>query len=280
MLSSDLESAMKQAVELASAKRFTSVVPGLFNKSSSELSALLSSEPAASLFRSAKSIAETLPRDKPIVLLGRDMGPVLPLLRADGFDARYFLWSSVQEPGRETSVQWRREIAPGATVVDTGYSGSIFKEIKRHADPTIQGYLLSRSFSSEFEQLLKDDDHNRIATNIEGVPKLIGRSTKYLDNGNVIARAKDSEGSDASTSKSYAGGMERWQALRELREAYRNVGLPEWDSWRWSQFVGLTSAERLGLNNSHEVQAHWGEMGKLWGSARSQRNGYFFEAAE
>ena len=202
MLSSDLENAMKQAVELASAKNSAATLPGFLRRSLSEHLDLLSVEPAASIFRSAKSIADNLPRDKPIILLGRDMGPVLPLLRADGYDARYFLWSSAQEPGGQTAVQWRREIAPGATVVDTGYMGTIFTDIKRHADPTIKGFLLSKNPSSEYPQLLNADDHRDIATNIEEIPKLTGRSTTYRENGNVIARSRISgEDSDLSSSK-------------------------------------------------------------------------------
>jgi hypothetical protein len=45
--------------------------------------------------------------------------------------------------------------------------------------------------------------------------------------------------------------------VRELKEIYREIGLPEWDTWRWSQFVGLTSKERLGLSTQAEVEEHY-----------------------
>jgi hypothetical protein len=37
----------------------------------------------------------------------------------------------------------------------------------------------------------------------------------------------------------------------------RAAGLPPWKVWRFSDYVGLTPQERLGLNTLEEVQKHY-----------------------
>ncbi len=52
-------------------------------------------ELAEMLSEAAKSIEVTVPKDKPIVLLGRDAWPLYPLLKAQGRDVQYFFVESI-----------------------------------------------------------------------------------------------------------------------------------------------------------------------------------------
>ncbi len=55
----------------------------------------------------------------------------------------------------------------------------------------------------------------------------------------------------------------RGGALSDLRETLRETGLSAWDVWRYSQFVGLTPTERLGLDSPAELQAHYKRVEEL-----------------
>ena len=119
-----------------------------------------SSKELASILRTAaESIDAAVPKDTPLVLLGRDMGFVLPFLRSRR-PVQYFLWSSQQTRDEGTARQWRMEVPPNAVAIDTGYSGTIIDAIRR-GDPTASGYLLSRSQSSKYSQLLKGAESSR-----------------------------------------------------------------------------------------------------------------------
>ncbi len=167
---------------------------------------------------------DNVPKDKAVVLLGRDMGPVLPLLKSEGFDARYFLWSSIQADGPETVKQWRKEIPPGASVVDTGYAGSIIHRIKNNADPTIEGFLLSKNENVMYRQVL-GHNHRETASRIEGIPKIVGRSTTYREHGGAVTRITNREQNDVTSTAKFLGGTDRWSAMRQMREVYRELGL-------------------------------------------------------
>ncbi len=54
----------------------------------------------------------------------------------------------------------------------------------------------------------------------------------------------------------------RWYIERSARELLRATGLPEWDVWRYSQFVGLTPKERLGLDSQQQVEEHYQSVQK------------------
>ena len=123
---------------------------------------------------SANSIEAAIAPDKPIVLLGRDMGPVLPILLADGRRAQYFLWTSLNDSGVTTVNQWLKEVPPNAAVVDTGYSGSIINRIKNY-DATVSGYLLSTT-GDRYPRLLSDKHHSDRVSKIEQMTKLIERA--------------------------------------------------------------------------------------------------------
>jgi len=91
---------------------------------------------AEALRVSADRIDRLIPKDQPIVLLGRDAWPVLPLLKARGRDVQYFMWSRLQNGDTATAKQWLKEVPPHAAVIDTGFSGTILKVIKE-VDPLL-----------------------------------------------------------------------------------------------------------------------------------------------
>lgn len=135
----------------------------------------------------ADGIERLIPNHQPIVLLGRDAWPLLPILKERGRNAMYFLFSRLQYDDEPTKRQWLKEIPPGAAVVDTGFSGSIIKAIKKF-DPTVGGYLMSTD-GSTFPRLLADErEHRRKVQDLEDLPKLIFRTNRHTDNGGAVAR--------------------------------------------------------------------------------------------
>jgi hypothetical protein len=226
---------------------------------SSKPSSKESAEMASILMDVANSIDAAIPKERPIVLLGRDMSPILPLLRARGREAQYFLWSSIQSSGPETVKQWRKEVPPNAAVIDTGYRGTILNSI-RMSDQGASGYMLSKIPLCEFPQLLVNSDHSSMVNKIEMLPKLISRVTTYTEHGGAVSRRqrRDSE-TDVGTKR----GSGRWFVEGAMREIFREAGLPAWDVWRYSQYIGLTPGERLGLNTKAGVEKHYRRVERL-----------------
>jgi hypothetical protein len=224
----------------------------------------LEAESSAEAFvHTADSIIKELPADQPIVLLGRDAWPLLPVLRARGRDAQYFMWSRLQYSDAPTQKQWLKEVPPGAAVVDTGFNGSIIDNIKK-IDPSVSGYLMS-SLNHRYPTLLHTTNHNGIVSELELLPKLVDRSSTHTGLGGTVARRNES--SEDMDSPNTIEGKSRWNIELVSRNLLRATGLPAWDIWRYSQFVGLTPKERLGLSTKEQLEQHYKKVEAL----RSQK---------
>ncbi len=217
------------------------------------------SERALALSEAAVRIDQEIPQKKPIVLLGRDTWPLLPVLRSRGRDARYFLWSRLQADDKATGKQWLKEVPPGAAVVDTGFAGTVLNAIAR-VDDSAQGYLLASS--GAYPQLLTDFP-NHVAA-IEGLPKIVGRSSTYTEKGGAVTRQTARDESDISVNESdRANNMRRWSVVADNQAVLKLLGLPDWDVWRYSEYAGLTPRERLGLNTKDELATHEARVREL-----------------
>ena len=210
---------------------------------------------ADTLRMSANSIEAVIAPDKPIVLLGRDMGLVLPFLLADGRRAQYFIWTSLNNGEPATVKQWLKEVPPNAAVIDTGYRGSIIDEIKQH-DATVAGYLLSTE-TDRYPKLLADEKHGARVASIESMPKLIVRPDRHTDNGGALMHQGEKKG---ALSDKKAALRNRLSAEAKSRAILRAAGLTPWRAWRYSQFVGLIPQERLGLDTADAVSEHYKQV--------------------
>jgi hypothetical protein len=241
-----------------SAKNAQSLKPASQNRIAS--SSILDSAPEAKAFTiAAESILKTVPGDKPIVLLGRDTWPLVPLLRAQGREVQYFMWSRLQKNDEPTKQQWLKEVPPDAVVIDTGFHGSIINQIKE-IDPNVTGFLMASHNKKVYPQLLGSDFDDAVGQ-IEKLPKLIYRSSSHTENGGAVSR-RDTNNSDTDTTLHW-GSNSRWVVEQKSRALLRATGLPEWDVWRYSQFVGLTPLERLGLSTKEQVNEHYQKVGNL-----------------
>ena len=213
----------------------------------------------ADILRNATDrINQTIPFDKHIVLLGRDMWPFLPLLKAQGRSVQYFLWSSLQDSA-DTAPHWLKEVPPHSVVLDSGWSGTIVSKAKL-SDPTVTGFLLEKHDGPYKQLLAKPYDHDTVST-IEGATKLIGRTKRLTASGNaVVAKLRDG---GAKTRLETPDATDRWRFERDARELFRTLSLSEWDAWRYSQFSGLTPKERLSLNSDAELQEHYRKIEEL-----------------
>ena len=229
----------------------------------------LNSNEASTFVDVLKGIEAQVPADRPIVLLGRDAWPLLPLLRATGRDVQYFLWSRLQNSDQATKTQWLREIPPNAAVIDTGYSGSIIDAIKQ-IDPGVTGYLMSSHKPLKYPTLMSSTDHSVRADRIENLPKLIYRSSSHTASGGAIAR-RSPDTVDGDHSRNVALSS-RWYIERQARHLLSSSGLPTWEAWRYSKFVGLTPQERLGLSSKAEVAAHYDHVYALREVQRQARS--------
>ena len=129
--------------------------------------------------------------------------------------------------------------------LDSGFAGRIIDRAKK-SDPTVDGFLLSRSVRNRYVQLLNRGDHRDVVEKIEDATKLTGRAKHLAPNGNAVVEKPYSE---AAQSRLRApNGTDRWRLERENRDLFRVLGLSPWDAWRYSQYTGLTARERLGLN--------------------------------
>ena len=99
-------------------------------EASSIQSARFRTDLANTVLKAADAIESAIPPDRTIVLLGRDMWPLLPVLRERGRQTQYFMWSTKQETDANTLRQWNKEVPPNSAVIDTGFQGTIFDFIK------------------------------------------------------------------------------------------------------------------------------------------------------
>jgi hypothetical protein len=248
-----IDSLFKRAGAIASAKaHIDPLKPTDLNSQNSPIGARAFSE-------AADGIINMVPVDKPIVLLGRDAWPLVPILRARGRDAQYFMWSRLQNNDKNTREQWRKEVPPEAAVIDSGFSGSIINEIKK-IDPDVKGYLMS-SVTAQYPTLISSEHHQSLVEQIETLPKLIPRSGTHREWGAAIAR-KNSGTTDVDNLQP-TEVRSRWKIELQSREMLRATGLSAWDVVRYSQFVGLTPQERLGLRTREQVEQHYKKIEDL-----------------
>lgn len=171
--------------------------------------------------------------DKPVVILGRDAWPLVPLLR-ERYELKniyYFLFSRLQIGDEGTKNQWIREIPKGALVVDTGYKGSIFNAIKTF-DPSIKGVLISSS--GDYPQLDLDIAHKEVVKGIEKMPKIIGRCVA-MDTEGKARCPQDTRDEDE------VGTLSASEVILWNRGLLRELSL----SVKWASFTGITAKSRV-----------------------------------
>ncbi|HEY9868396.1 MAG TPA: RHS repeat domain-containing protein [Candidatus Obscuribacterales bacterium] len=205
-------------------------------------------ESAQILAAVAETILQRFPEDKPIVLLGRDAWPLVPLLRSQGRQVQYFLWSRLQIGERTTTEQWLKEVPPGAVVIDTGYAGSILDDICR-VDPTVEGHLVVST--GKYPQLW-NVDHKQVVATIERIPKVPGRSASYTQRDIAVCRSAKRDVDEALKTQR--------ETLEYTEDLLRAMGLPAWYVWRYRTYVGLTPQERLGLSSQADIERHYGQI--------------------
>lgn len=194
-------------------------------------------EPAEMLNEASKALFEYIQDnhglDKPIVILGRDAWPLVPILRERyGLKkVHYFLFSRLQIGDKGTEVQWLKEIPKGALVVDTGYKGSIFDAIKVF-DPSIKGVLISSS--GKYPQLELNIPHKEVVQGIEKMPKIIGRCVALNSEGKARCPQDTRDKDEVGTL--FASEVILWNKglLREL-----NLSV------KWASFTGITARSRV-----------------------------------
>ena len=220
---------------------------------------------AATLTKTADRIQELFAPEQTFVLLGRDAWPLLPVLRARGVDAQYFLWSRLNENDPNTLKQWLKEVPPGAVVIDSGFRGSVLDNIRK-GDPTASGYLISAFSSSKYDYLLKEPDHLDQVARLEDLAKYTSRSLTFTPRGGAVVvdeRHPEFERERVMQKRARFDELSRWKAESEIREVLRATGLSPWQVWRYSQFVGLTPAERLGVSGGEQLYAHYERVERL-----------------
>ena len=215
------------------------------------------SSASEALSLTSERIDTIIPADKTIVLLGRDTWPLVPLLKARGRDVQYFMWTRLQNDDQATMNQWLKEVPPNSAVVDTGFMGTIFDAIGK-IDPSATGYLMNSL--THYKQLLPYSSSEKVVT-IEDIPKMIGRSSSYTASGNAISRQEHRDDGDKPSSFAYRS-QHRWQVEKETEKLLRQLGLSEWEVWRYRDYVGLTPRERLGYDSNEAVSAHYDRVAK------------------
>jgi hypothetical protein len=203
--------------------------------------AKLVSEAAAAVGK----LIDSLPGGTPVVLLERDMGPLVAVLRAQGRQVQSFHWSRLQHSDKSTHEHWLKEIPPNAVVIDTGYMGNVVSAIKA-IDPTIKPYLLSSarllSGKTIFPELLEHASHEDIVKGIERVPKTTGRCSSYTAKGTAICRPQDKDPDERLLSP---------KDTLDYREKLLNaLNLPQSAIERYRNFASLTPEQRVGLSSS------------------------------
>jgi len=203
---------------------------------------------AAIVLETATAIMDDIPKGEPIVILGRDAWPLVPVLRAWGRPTQYFLWSRLQLGDKSTQERWEFEVPRNAWVIDTGYAGSILQDIYK-IDPSIKGMLIC-SESDYWPQLRPGVDHKNVVENLEYFPKITGRCSGYTPRGIAICRTLN-KGGDCD---SYT--MTNPDVILGTTGLLRTMYLPESYVQQYARFTGLTPKERLGIKSTDKVDAH------------------------
>jgi len=217
------------------------------------------SDLAQTLKHTADRIDSLIPQDKPIVLLGRDTWPLVPILRERGHDTQYFLWSRNNSTDEATYKQWMKEVKPGSVVIDSGFNGSVINWIKER-DKTASGLLMSSNNDSPYDQILTLQDHSIRVGRLEELVKLINRSKSYTENGGaLVTKGETKDGTVAGKYRQFVG-VNRWRAQSEIRDLLRASGVPEWYVWRYGNYVGMRPEDRIGLDSRSEVEEHYKQV--------------------
>jgi hypothetical protein len=151
-------------------------------------------------------------------------------------------------------------VPPGAAVIDTGFEGSVLNAISKF-DHTASGYLLSSH--GAYPQLLIDNPNS--VSKIETLPKLVGRSSTYTEHGGAVTNQelRDEADNEEIDDLAHANNIRRWNVEHVNQELLKALGLPEWDVWRYAEYVGLTPKERLLLNTDAELQQHYANVSQM-----------------
>ena len=213
---------------------------------------------ANTIDESVEAILDKIPSDQTIVLLGRDMWPFYPLLKEANRPVQYFLWSRLQLDDKVTQQQWLKEIPPNANVIDTGFMGTIPKNIQK-IDASINGFLLNTKDSYElkayFPALLPNTDSSYSGvTAIERIDKPIYRTKGYDIIANKAIALQEFNDSGDACNDSQIDLVRITQANKQLLEA---LGLDSWTTWRYKNFTGTTPQERFGASNAQELKDHY-----------------------
>lgn len=165
----------------------------------------------------------------PIVVLGRDSWPLVPVLREHyKIPVHYFLFSRLQLDDEGTLRQWAKEIPPGALVVDTGYVGSIIWAIQK-IDPTAKGILLS---SEGYYPQLSLKDNKESCALLEHIPKIISRCESIDQDG--VAHCPES------------WDKEEWQtSYKKVCEFNQTLVTRLGVSQEWALYKGLYPQDRV-----------------------------------
>ncbi len=208
--------------------------------------------------QSLNAMLDNIPADQTIVLLGRDMWPFYPLLKEVNRPVQYFLWSRLQLDDKVTSQQWLKEIPPNANVIDTGFIGTIPKNIQK-IDASIKGFLLSTQDSGELKAYFPALLPNSVISDagvmaIEEIDKPIYRTKGYDIIANKAIALQEFHDSGDASNDSAINLNKITQANKQLLEA---LGLDSWTAWRYKNFTGTTSQERFGASNAQELKNHY-----------------------
>jgi len=233
---------------------------------------------AGTVLTASANIDELYPKDQRLVILGRDLWPVVPVLR-EHFgrkNTQYFVWSRPQgnayvkhgngnregdgrldwdgsnRVDRQTAKQWIKEVHPDSAVLDTGYAGSIFNAI-RLIDKTIpkENFRLFNS-KKQYGQIPSDIDREKILNHFEYLEKLTKRGKSYSKAGNLIYNVNDESDSGARENDVITH-------LRSTETFLQYLGLNNNQVDKYSSFTGATPAERLGLTGS-AIERHFQDV--------------------
>ena len=139
-------------------------------------------------------------------------------------------------------------------VVDSGFCGSIIDKI-RLKDYSASGLLMSSNNPRKYAQILVGDTSRGRTEEFERLVKLTGRSKTYNKHGSALVQdVQEDYDTPIARKDTRFGEVNRWSAEAQIRSVLRGAGLPPWDVWRYSSYVGLTPQERLGLHSRAEVE--------------------------
>ena len=200
------------------------------------------------------AILDRVPENDRIVILGRDLWPMVPLLRRHGRKTQYFLWSRLQcnsgvykrisSADTQTAKAWIKEVHPDSWVVDTGFYGTIFDAIRSIDFRIRPRRMLMGSSAGKYEQLLPDSCGNlrEEMLELEHLQKIVGSSTTYH------FRSDESGWQEASpvfSNRDSPGDPQR--VIESNYTLLRALNCTEQEAIQYSHFTGLSSLERLGM---------------------------------